>query len=93
MIASVVDHIVDQVHDLELQLLLLRHGLDHQLGLGHRRQLGGQFDSVAGFGGGIGSELAPAHGALERFLDPRPGPFQAGLIDIADDDRQPRHGD
>ncbi len=93
MIARSETACADRGDHLELEPLVLRHRLDHEVGVGYARNVSRQRDAVTDRGGVILVELAASDAALQRALDALVRPLDAGVINISQDHLQTRRRD
>ena len=93
MIARSDDGLADRGDHLELELLVLGHRLDHEVGVGNASDVSRQRDAVADRGGVIVVELAAPDPALQRALDALVRTLDTGVIDVAQDHLETRGRD
>jgi len=92
------DDPVDPREDLLLQLEVLRHGLDHELAVGERRQpieprAEPQPQPPEEHGPVLGGQLPAAHGAGGGVLEDAPPPGHCGVVELDGHDLDPVAGE
>ena len=73
-------------------MLLLDDGFDHDLPVGEVDEVRGEGDAAEGGGLLVFAELAGAHSAGERRVEPALGRLHRPLVALADDDVEPGPG-